>query len=152
MNGHHYRRALTLIEMLAVVVLLSLVAALGSVGLVSGNEQAQLRASLAAWQDLDATARLLAQTNGPIQMVLNEGTIAISSTHVGEGFSSVVLPDGYTGHLVVGNHETNAITFDARGHSEDYRVEIRRLATELPGSGWEVCGLTGWVVHREASP
>src|SRR5688572_20250906 len=92
-------RAFTLIETLAVIITLSLAAAICSMSLAAGNEQARVRAAAAAWRDLDALARLHAKAGQVVQMILShEGyVVTLRSNESDAPLREVALPRGWRG-------------------------------------------------------
>ncbi len=138
--------ALTLIELLAVIVLMSLVAGLATIGLAAASDHARLRAAAADWRSLDAHARLLARSGEPIVMIVGEDTREIRLDSVESRLASLALPVGVDVE-VAGERDDGPVTFDRLGHSRDYAVSLRLDGRQL---GWKVYGLTGFVV--ETSP
>ena len=138
---------LTLIEVLAVIVIVSLVAGVATMGLASTTHDARLRAAAAHWRDLDAKARLFGRTLGPVVMTLNADRTAVR-VHVNgsdELLTKVVLPVGVTGRITA-EPGTDAILFDRLGHTVDYEV---RLAEADRTVAWQVHGLTGLIQEPE---
>lgn len=149
MSVHPSRRGFTLIELLAVIVIVALTAAIASVGLVAGSEQANTFAAAAAWQDLDARARLFAVSEGPVRMTVQLGAAAISNLQTGENLGDVVLPASVSGQLSVSERPVGSIIFDARGRSSDYLIQLRERDSNKLRLRWRVCGMTGWIVQDE---
>jgi type II secretory pathway pseudopilin PulG len=136
-----------LIELLAVIAIASLVAAVTTVGLSSSSDQARMQAAAAQWRDLDARARAFARCVGPVVMDLDaEGTLVrVRSAHDRELLSELALPAGTAGRIVVEGSER--VLFDRLGRSADYQVELGARDKTVR---WQVCGLTGWIM--ETSP
>ncbi len=147
------RSALTLIELLAVVVIISLVASVGLVSLAAGGESDRLRASASAWRDLDAHARLLAQSQGALIMELNEDRTSVMLRAVTNGDQdprsekTIHFPDGVTGELVESNSGDawGGIWFDRLGRSSSYEAILNGPADPIT---WRVNGLTGLIVTK----
>lgn len=143
MNG----RGLTLAELLAVVVLLGLVMALGAPRLASSAGAAEMTAFEAAWRDLDAKARLLArsgQSGVTLWLALDQRALVLCRGE-DERVSSAAVPPGMTVALVRSREQhLTAITFDARGCSPDYALRLGDVNGHLHRT-WRVAGLTGWI-------
>lgn len=143
MNG----RGLTLIELLAVVVLLGLVMALGAPRLASSAGAAEMTAFEAAWRDLDAKARLLARNGHPmvtLRLMPDQRALVLQRGR-DERVSSAAVPPTMSVELRRGGSESvSVITFDARGCSPDYTVRIGVTDGPLHRS-WRAAGLTGWI-------
>lgn len=152
-------RALTLIEMLAVVCLVALAAVLTLTGLGAASADAQLRAALSECRQFDARLRLLARADGPVMITVTDEGHLLRAGHAGGGETTapmmrVLAPSGWSVRLL--DSEGNPISqllIDARGCSDDYMLELR--AEEGSDGSPEsrrlrVAGLTGWVdeVHE----
>ncbi len=137
------RRAFTLIELLAVIVIVSLVAGIATVGLASASESAQLHAAAAEWRDLDGRARLFGRSLGPVVMSLNSkrDAVMLHVTDSKELLSEVTLPDGASGQIQT-RTPSKMIAFDRLGRSVDYDVELRTGEHLIR---WRVYGLTGLI-------
>lgn len=156
------RRSFTLIELLAVIVLLSLAAGIGAGHLSNATESANQRAVLASVLDLDARARLLARRSGPVCLVLTEELD--TQTAMLTGGAETDFPGWRDDQAPIARvtispplqlellHESGQvlenIDFDALGRSIDYRIV---LSSPTGQSEHRVLGLTGRVVE-EASP
>lgn len=152
-QGWGRRRGLTLIELLAVVVILSMVAGVATVGLAGTSDAAQMQAAVAGWKDLDARARITARSLGPVTLAIDaEGTrLVVRASGGGGGGGSERLaeyqfPRGATGHME-GEGPIDRIEFDRQGRSIDYEVAVA-LADRV--ERFSVRGLTGAVM--EAKP
>ena len=134
-------RGFTLIEVLAVIVILSIVAGVATVGLVSATDSARLAGAISQWRDLDARARLFSRTTGPVVMDLNRDHTIVRLVVVesGERLSRIELPPDVTGHFRT-DRPTDAIVFDRTGGSVDYEVQMH---TDDGVVRWHVYGLTG---------
>lgn len=140
-------RGLTLIELLAVVVIISLVASVSLVSLAAGSDSARLRATASAWRDLDAHARLLAQSQGALIMELSADRTsvmlrAIARHDEDDPEKTVHFPDGVTGELVEDASSGNGIRFDRLGRSTTYEATLRGPTDPIT---WRVNGLTGLI-------
>ena len=141
--SHGCRPAFTLIELLAVIVIVSLVAGIATVGLASASESAQLHAAAAEWRDLDGRARLFGRSLGPVAMSLNSerSAVMLHVTDSKELLSEVTLPDGTSGQIQT-RTPNKTIAFDRLGRSVDYDVELRTGERVIQ---WRVYGLTGLI-------
>jgi prepilin-type N-terminal cleavage/methylation domain-containing protein len=145
------RPGYTLFELLAVITIIALVAGISAVGLVAGSEQAQLNGVISKLQDMDAYARLLAQSGQPNTMSLNRGngTVKLQSIRNGESLGEYPLPNGWTASFNVQDRHVEEIDFDSQGRSFDYKITLTDPARS---KSWQVCGLTGWIMESETSP
>ena len=137
--------ALTLIELLAVIVILSLVAGTAIVSLAAAGDSARLHSTVAAWRDLDSRARMLGRSVGPTAMTVDQerNEVTLRAMQTKELLAMLALPQGVTGEIG-GRPPVDAIEFDRFGRSDDYHVELR---TSDRAVEWQVCGLTGYVVE-----
>lgn len=134
-------RAFTLIELLAVVAIMSLVSGVLTIHLAAETDAARRRAAATAWTDLDARARLYARTGGPVVMTLNAGRTVVRLHRAGsaERLAEVDLP-------APGRLTKPAVLFDRFGHSVDYAAEVTSGARTIR---WHVLGLTGQIQEGE---
>lgn len=142
------RAAFTLIELLAVIVIVSLTIGLVTISLAATGERAYLRATVAQWRDLDARARAFARSLGSITMRLDQGSHAVQlhRDQSGELLTTVHLPQDLSATL--GSEEpSHTIIFDRLGRSPDYDVKL--LAKNNRTIHWHVCGLTGWITEGQ---
>ena len=139
-------RSFTLIETLAIVVLLAMVASIGAVGLSGTNDIARVREALAVIEATDADARTIARSQGHAMVSLSRdrSTIVIES-----GDDRILirpLPKRVRAHLVAAESDQpiHTIRFDPAGRTRDYTVIL-----ELGGqrSSIRIAGLTGWVTQ-----
>ncbi len=142
-SDHGARSAFTLVETLAVIVIISMVAGIATVGLAAASDSARLRAAAAQWRDLDARARLFSRSLGPVVMSFEDQSNAVTLHSVGsnELLTAVVLPAEVFGRFRVAS-PTESIVFDRLGRSVDYDVEVR---TNQRVIHWRVWGLTGLI-------
>ena len=138
--------AFTLIELLAVIVIVSLVTGLATMGLSASNDAAHLRAAVGQCRDLDTRARLFGRTHGPVVMSTGQdgAEILLRAIGTGELLAKVQFPAGVTVRFRAAT-PLESVTFDARGLSMDYGFELHGADRV---SRWRVSGLTGLV--REA--
>jgi prepilin-type N-terminal cleavage/methylation domain-containing protein len=146
--------AFTLIEMLAVIALVSMIAAVSAVGLGASNEQARLRSTVAHWQNLDGEARLFARTSrGAVNMVVTEDrTQVLLKSLAGIELASIDLPGNLQGQILCDGQpvlRSGCVRFDAFGRSLDYRIQVESEGELV--AGWSVAGLTGWIIEAEES-
>jgi prepilin-type N-terminal cleavage/methylation domain-containing protein len=139
--------AFTLIELLAVIVIVSMVAGTATVGLAATSEWVQLHAAAAQWRDLDARGRLLGRSLGSVVMSLDEGgdEIRLVEVRSDEVLSSVLLPRGVTGRIHAPK-ASQSVVFDHLGRTIDYQVELRSNDRVV---GWQVHGMTGLMTEDE---
>ncbi len=135
--------AFTLIELLAVIVIVSLVAGIATIGLASASQSAQLHAAAAEWRDLDGRARLFGRSLGQVVMSLNSERTAVMLhvTDSKELLSEVTLPDGASGQIQT-RTPNRMIAFDRLGRSVDYEVQLQAGERVIR---WRVYGLTGLI-------
>jgi prepilin-type N-terminal cleavage/methylation domain-containing protein len=147
-RSHLQSAAFTLIELLAVIVIVSMVASAATVGLAATSESARLHAAAARWRDLDTRGRLFSRSLGPVVMSVDESghKIGLRRLPSGEMLSAVSLPKTVTGRIEAPNG-SRSIRFDRLGRTVDYQVELR---TSNRVMGWQVNGLTG--LMTESTP
>jgi type II secretory pathway pseudopilin PulG len=137
---------MTLVEMLAVVVIVTLIATTVSVSLAAADSSAQFLKALSTVRGTNYRARIHARTAGEVVvMTVNAGRLRCSMA--GEVIMDHQLPPDLNVEMVT-DAGGNGITIDRQGRSDDYQVII--------GSGnrqrqWQVCGLTGLVVETETN-
>jgi prepilin-type N-terminal cleavage/methylation domain-containing protein len=138
----------TLIEMLAVIVLISTIAAIGSVSLVAGGEQARLHEAIAHLKSMDATGRLLGRSGSPTVLVVNDSHAEFLLKDSQDNVRDLAtLPRGWTGVLESAEERQIKVEFDTIGRSCDYSIQLRH-DTNQRVVALQVCGLTGWVTER----
>ncbi len=135
----------TLIELLAVIVIITLTTGIVTVGLASANTSAQLRGAVAQWCTLDARARTLSRTLGPVTMGYEEEPqlLQLARVESDELLATIQLPKEIHAALVT-EHPTDTIVFDRLGRTPDYDVQMMiddRIVA------WHVCGLTGYITE-----
>jgi len=146
--------AMTLIETLAMIVILSMVTGALGLRIVGSNRSAQAREAMARWRDLDAQARIAAQIEGAVRLELDtDGRGAVlKAIHGGDVLSSLRWPEGFQGSLATSEDENlSSIAFDSRGRGDDYFMILRDLEHPRDSSVLtvRVCGLTGWIVQED---
>jgi prepilin-type N-terminal cleavage/methylation domain-containing protein len=139
--------AFTLIELLAVIVIVSMVAGTATMGLAATSQWVRLHAAAARWRDLDAHGRLFSRSLGPVVMSLDEGSneIRLLEVRSGEVLSRVSLPRGVSGRIHA-PEASRSVVFDHLGRTIDYQVELRSNDRAI---GWQVHGLTGLITEAE---
>jgi len=140
-------RAFTLIEVLAVITLLSLATAVGVASLGSASQRARLDQAAATLRDADAQARLLSRMGSSVTLAVHEGRVSIESDR--DAFSSI-LPDGTSVEMAAlpAGRSAPRILFDRLGRSTDYRVAVASAGSTRV---WLVAGATGWIDERSSS-
>ena len=144
-----HRDGLTLIELLAVIVIASLVLGVAGWSVSATSDRTVLARTIAGLQDIDARARLHARSSGePVVMHINGDARVLRLTTVGgEKLSDVSVPSSI--EMVIEKDSTEpSIAFDARGRSCDYVAVLR---TQHEVVRLRVHGLSGEVaLLREA--
>ena len=137
------RLGLTLLELLAVIVVISLVISVAGVRLAATGTRARLHAVTARLRDLDAHARLVARSGEPavLRLDVTQRLVRVHTIPANESLSIVQLPQEISAEIMTSSDQ-EAIVFDRLGHSQDYRVSLRAGDTVLR---WEVYGLTGYM-------
>ncbi len=126
-------RAVTLIETMAVIVLLALATAVLARGVVAGSPERELQRSLHAIVELDGAARSMARTTGPLR-VTTAGSKLIAIAADDETVMQRSLPSGFTLETSNWSSRDWLYIINPAGRSEDVvlvltgpndRVEIR---------------------------
>lgn len=140
------RRALTLIELLSVIVIISLAAGAALVRLGPIQENVALRSFAASMKELDGRARLHALTGERVKIEVDEelNEIHLIAFERDELLSRERLPHGARVRFVVGSESTSSIVFDRLGRSPHYEIEV---AHESGRIAWQVRGDTGLIVE-----
>jgi competence protein ComGC len=140
-------RALTLIELLAMIVIISMAAGVVMVNLSSMSDSAAFRAGAAAVRDLDARGRLSGRTGAPAALMatMEHDGLILRSQAPGEAIGHASMPSGMTVHLRTVDSGDMSIRFDAFGRSADYDIILRRGERLVI---WRIAGLTGCVVEK----
>ena len=120
------RRALTLIETLLAILLLSLAATLLATGF-SGGDGVALREALAAWSDLDQRARLTARRGTPCELHIAEDRRAIRVVPDSIEDDSAMTRDfaAAVQAFVESADDLERVRFFTDGRSDDYTIILR---------------------------
>lgn len=139
------RPGLTLIEVMAVVTLLAIAAAVATAGLSGAHEAAQLQEAVSVFRNADAQARFLASTGDHVLLRIGEepNTVELRSVGIGHVRTFTLGTHVSAGLLDrAGDARIDVVRIDRLGQSWDYRVSLR--VGERTGT-LRVSGLTGWV-------
>lgn len=138
--GKSTSKGLTLIEVLAVIVILALIMGAAVINLGATDSHAQTRAMMHDLRRLDRAARHLARTEGAalIEWSETEQQLVLRQPRTGEVIRRVGWPQWMTVRMAGPSPSTDApIAYDAAGRSEDLRIEIdadgRRLVLAIHG-------------------
>jgi len=142
---------MTLIEVMAVTVLMAMVAAMAMVSLGAADGGARMLSAVARMKDLDFRGRLLARTSGEAaRLAIDPEHNRIMLRQVG---SDTLIADEHLSVTVVFNADHDraiqSIQFDRFGHSIDYAIVMRREGRTIK---LNVRGLTGVIDQAEGSP
>jgi len=137
------RRALTLIELLAVVVILSMAAAIGVVSLSNVDAQARIDRFVDRWRELDDKARLTGMRGSAVVLNRGEDELTLSAR---DSEPDIIVAAAIPAHIsmtfAIDGKTVDRLQFDQRGCSEDYTLAI---ATAVDILRWTVNGETGWI-------
>ncbi len=150
MNHSRLRQAaFTLIEMLAVVVIASLVIALGGLNISATSERTAFTRMVAALQQMDARARLHARSSGGIMVIRveMESRLVRLVTRQRELLAELVIPSMIEMTVETADAKPR-IVFDARGVSDDYALTLRADGHTVR---LNVHGLTGEIATMESA-
>ncbi|MFU8828755.1 MAG: type II secretion system protein [Phycisphaerales bacterium] len=147
-------RAFTVIELLAVVVILGLTAAVAGISLSGRSASAQLMEARSSLVSLDAAARIRANQSHTIQLLIDpeQSSLAlVDQCCAGKEFarrhlSTQITIEAWDSHTQA---PLRAIRYNARGHSTDYVVRISR---ENATTHIMFAGLTGWHTDAGGAP
>ncbi|MEW6741429.1 MAG: type II secretion system protein [Planctomycetota bacterium] len=143
------RGGFTLLEMLAVIALLSLVASFLAHGVVAEHGAASFAATCHLVQELDARARFLARTGDPVALAArDEGRLLeLTRAESGEILSQRRLPKGFSVSITPEGEKE----YDRAGRCADYVVHVRGQGREasFEEARLKVAGETGWVQERK---
>ena len=142
--------AFTLVEMLAVIALVSLAFGLLATGFSASTDRARLDASASQILDLDRRARILAQRSARVALRFDASIARSVVLEVGgEGVGRVSLQADASVEARTDDDTLDVVRFDRLGRSVDYSVLIGSAGGQRR---FDVSGLTGWVVAiREGS-
>lgn len=149
--------AFTLIELLAVIVIASLVTAMGAISMGGVMRQTQFQRTIAALADLDARARMHARSSGAAMLVMFDSERRqVTLTRRGlpledpvTRLSVVDVPGEIDLQYDMPHQRHTAILFDRLGTSIDYAVEVRDA---ISARRLEFAGLSGDVKVTEVAP
>jgi prepilin-type N-terminal cleavage/methylation domain-containing protein len=143
------RRAMTLIETLATVAILSL-AAMALLWRAGSTLDGSIHVAAAAARSTDAQARAAALANGPIELAIAEDQTAIRIRTLADEhlIGSAAINKNLTVKLLIDGVSKDRVVFDAAGRSVDYTIELR---SETAVRRWRVSGLTGWIEQERVS-
>jgi len=141
-------RGLTLIELLAIIVILAMVSSVLAIGLGSASSVASIQSFASQWAGMDGRARLMSRTQDldadPIIMVASEGRVALLRHRV-DGHDEAVVDEIHSPRgvaLRIEGIEHQWIDFDRRGCTPDYKLVLKLHDVKRV---WRVHGLTGWI-------
>ncbi|MFG0282921.1 MAG: prepilin-type N-terminal cleavage/methylation domain-containing protein [Phycisphaerales bacterium JB039] len=141
------RRGVTLIETLAAVALLGLVGSLLAVGLGGAGDAARIAAAVSAVRDLDQRARVVSESAAPATLRRHSNGRLLIET-ASPGGEVVIMAERWAPKAVhltlwtLSGDAVDAIRFDRRGRSLDYRVDIAAAEWRI---SLTVSGMTGWI-------
>ncbi len=153
-NGSGRAHGLTLIELLAVMVILGLTVSVAAVGLSARTSEAKLSDATSTLASLDASARVLARKGHLVELRFDPSGLSIELVDLccetGIAFERQ-LPVGLTLELweMPTGIPAERIRIDSRGQSDDYRV---RISLNDHSSSVMFAGLTGWYEITRSYP
>lgn len=148
MKEQESRRGFSLIEILAVISLLSLTLMFAASRISLASEAAQHAKTVQRLHDLDARARLQAQGAGSVRLQRSGShQVELIRNRTGERLQRIELPSESTIRLIevrgpVESLPATSLVFDQSGRSSDYEWTVR---TGDRRTRIHVMGLTGWV-------
>lgn len=139
-------RGLTLIETLVVLVLLGMIAGIAAAGLVGASNQAQLLETHSIVLDLDGRARSAALAGEAPVLMIDKGGLSLHTGSERDVLASRTLHGGVEVRFLdaEGLASIEALRYDARGHTRDYRMVLSLGDDHDRVRSWSVSGLTGW--------
>ena len=121
------RPGLTLIEVMAVVTLLAIAAAMATAGLSGAHEAVQLQEAASVFRNADAHARFLTSTGDQVILRIGEesNTVELRSDGMDE-VRTFRLGRHVSARLLdrAGDARIDVVRIDRRGQSTDYRVSL----------------------------
>lgn len=142
-------RAFTLVEVLAVIVIMAIIAASLAASLGGASDQAQFMQVLADLRDLDARGRMFARTSeGAAELAIDADARRIRLS--GAGSDDVVAQRSWPGGVSVtfsADRPVTSVIFDRAGRSIDYSV---RITADSSRATLRFCGLTGWATTEDS--
>jgi prepilin-type N-terminal cleavage/methylation domain-containing protein len=139
------RRGMTLLEVLAVLVILGMATAVLATHFAVPTEHAKHDATIAAILDLDARARLVARSDGGASIAMEADRPLIHCTARDGSLISEVAADPDLELRLQTEPPVPKIRFDAAGRSATYRIEWKDGAR---ARRIDICGETGWAEER----
>lgn len=140
------RAGFTLLEMLAVVAILGVVAATLAPSLAGTSKRGTGYAARAALLELDAQARIHSRRQGPVELVAGESNVTLKDLRTGREVKTLELEPGVHVNIEI-EADSPRLVFDSRGCSPDYRIHLKFGG--LDEESWRVLGLTGWAVKED---
>ncbi len=139
-------RSFTLIEVLAVVVVLSLIAAVSVSSLGNVGTGMQVERTGARLRDLDARARIYARRHEAVRLVSGAAGSGLSvlTLDAQDTILSIQWPPDLS-VTVAPVRSDDELVIDRRGCGPDYRVSVTDGRTTL---SWSVLGLTGAIIEE----
>ena len=140
-------RSFTLIEVLAVVVVLSLIAAVSVSSLGNVDTGMQVERAGARLRDLDTRARIYARRHEAVRLLLGAAGsgVAVLPLDSEETILSIEWPPELSVTLAPVRTDSEMV-IDRRGCGPDYRVSVTDGRTTL---SWSVLGLTGAIIEKD---
>ncbi|MEN1705233.1 MAG: hypothetical protein AAGJ54_06920 [Planctomycetota bacterium] len=140
------RRAITIIEMLVVVVLITTVAGVFALSLSATSTATRADAVLAAAIDLDRRARLAASSGSgdeALSIQIDEEHLQLRSGRDDdkEFIASVPVPSGVELTITIEGAPVESVIYDARGRCESFVLIVSCPAYERRA---DISGVTGW--------
>src|SRR5262245_13328805 len=143
------RQAVTMIELLAAIAILSVVSAIAAVSLGLNDQQANMRLTARILAEVDGEARNASQIGGPIEMSLDKSgaCVRLCLACTWEQLSETARPRDV---LVTfnGPDSRHEVMFNSCGFSPDYTVKLRVGEVHQQQ---HICGRTGWI-RQEVAP
>lgn len=139
-------RGFTLIETLAMVVIMTLAASILAVSVSGISDASKRNEARAICQDFDRRARILARLQGEVHVLAAEdGTkLVMSEDDLGQVvIASEQLPRGLTFEIERELSEGPSLAIDSSGASQDYQGYLRNA--DVIVDQWSVQGLTGQI-------
>ena len=142
-------RGFTLIEVLAVVTVLSLVAAVSVSSLGNASESMQFQRVGARLRDLDVRGRLYARRHEAVRLVVTEdgSGVAVRPLDSDDTILEFEWPPSLSVTLATTPPDEDLV-IDRRGCSPDYQVSMTDGARTR---AWTVLGMTGSIVEMEGT-
>lgn len=135
-------RAFTLIETLAVVVLLGIIASVATVSLAGASDQAGLQQTIAAVREADVRARLVARSGAATSLGMPASRDSIVLAASGGDRREFQAGNELRVHMLDSQGEPlQLVHVDTRGRSVDYAVLIQGPSHTATVT---FAGLTGW--------